>query len=76
MYMEQAVQHNTPHFHVRYGEYKASYDFEGGVLSGSLPIKQERFVLAWLELHKDELEDNWTLLSNGDSAFEIDPLKR
>jgi hypothetical protein len=76
MYMEQAVQHNTPHFHVRYGEHKASYSFEGDILSGSLPTKQERLVLAWLELHKDELEDNWTLLSQGDSAFAIDPLKR
>jgi hypothetical protein len=35
-----------PHFHVRYAEYKTSYDLEGSLLSGDLPLKQQRLVLA------------------------------
>ena len=30
---------------------------------------------AWMEIHHDELEANWTLLSRGEQFFRIDPLK-
>ena len=32
-------------------------------------------VLRWMEIHRDELEANWKLLSNGEQFFRIDPLK-
>ena len=37
MYFEDAGQHNKPHVHVKYGEYKASVSLDGELLSGSLP---------------------------------------
>ena len=55
----QYDDHNPPHFHVVSGGYKASYDFNGTLTAGYLPIREERLVLAWLELHRDELNDNW-----------------
>ncbi|MTK11345.1 MAG: DUF4160 domain-containing protein [Clostridiaceae bacterium] len=30
-------------------------------MEGELPKKQLRLVLAWAELHQDELKDNWKL---------------
>ena len=34
------VQHNKPHVHVSYGEYKASVGIDGELLADSLPQKQ------------------------------------
>ena len=53
-------EHNPPHFHVRYGEYEAQFDLvEGAFLTGHLPSRQARLVLAWYEIHKDELLEMW-----------------
>lgn len=30
---------------------------------------------AWMEIHHDDLEANWTLLFNGEQFFRIDPLR-
>jgi len=32
-------------------------------------------VLAWIEIHKDDLMADWTLAMNGQQVFKIDPLK-
>lgn len=51
--------HNPPHFHAKSGSYKASYDFDGNLKAGYLPTREERLVLAWLELNREGLNDNW-----------------
>ena len=48
---------------------------DGTVLEGKLPKSQMKLVDAWMEIHKDDLAANWTLLSNGEQFFRIDPLK-
>lgn len=51
--------HNPPHFHAQYGNNKAVVLIEDGVISeGYLPSRQLKFVLAWTEIHKDELMQN------------------
>jgi hypothetical protein len=35
MYREE-THHRRPHFHARYGEYKASFDFAGEIIIGEL----------------------------------------
>jgi len=53
-------EHNPPHFHVRYNELEAQFDLiEGAFSKGFLPSKQARLVLAWYEIHKDELMGLW-----------------
>ena len=52
-----------------------SSDPKPGVLEGKLPKAQMKLVDAWMEIHKDDLAANWTLLSNGEQFFRIDPLK-
>jgi len=44
-------------------------------LEGKMPPKQMKMLLAWIEIHYEELLANWTLLSDGESAFRIDPLR-
>jgi len=66
--------HQPPHLHARYQDSKALYKFDGDLLSGKLPMKQDKLVKAWIELHKDELEANWILAENNEQLFKISPL--
>ncbi len=69
-------EHPPPHFHAYYAEYKAIVDIEKcEITSGNLPKKQSRLVLAWAELHKDELLADWKLLMNGEEPFKISPIR-
>jgi len=34
-----------------------------------------RLVLAWIEIHRDELMADWDLATSGENVFKIDPLK-
>jgi hypothetical protein len=69
-------EHNPPHFHAFYGEFKASIGIQTGeIIDGSLPPRQRKLVQAWTELHQEELMANWRLVMNGDQPFKIRPLK-
>jgi hypothetical protein len=68
-------EHNPPHFHAYYNEYKASFSLDSlEIIDGELPRKQKRLVQAWAELHIDELKADWTLAISGEPVFKIDPL--
>lgn len=67
--------HNPPHFHAQYGDFKASVlILENVVDAGYLPNRQLKLVLAWCELHKDELMQNWELLSEHENPLKINGL--
>ena len=70
-----ADDHNPPHFHVQYAEEEALFNIVDGVfMKGSLPSKAARLVLAWYEIHKDELLENWSNLNAGKPHIKISPL--
>jgi hypothetical protein len=76
MYFFDADRHHLPHVHVKYGEFTAVIAIGSlDVLQGSLPNNKLRLILAWMEIHRDELLANWELAINGESLFRIDPLK-
>lgn len=69
-------EHNPPHFHAYYGEFKAIIDIRSCEINeGYLPNKQKKLVLAWAELRQEELLADWVLAMNGELPFKIDPLK-
>ena len=69
-------EHQPPHFHVYYNEFKASVDIRScEVIDGDLPGRQRKLVLAWAELHQDELMADWKLVMNGEEPFKIQPLQ-
>ena len=75
MYFQQA-EHNPPHIHVEYGDYRASYGIGDGFrMAGELPLAQERLVLAWMEIHREELMADWKLSEQREELFRIDPLR-
>lgn len=67
--------HNPPHFHAQYAGNRAAIAIEGAyVLRGSLPGRQLKLVLAWAELHRDELMQNWELAASNRPLNPIAPL--
>lgn len=53
-------EHNPPHFHVRYNEYRASMEIKMlNVMAGRLPAKVRGLVEEWAELHQGELLAMW-----------------
>ncbi|MDP8211462.1 MAG: DUF4160 domain-containing protein [Candidatus Stygibacter australis] len=76
IFYEDIGQHNKPHIHVRYQGKKASISIEDGtLLAGSFPAKQLRLVMAWIEIHKEELIADWELAVSGEEPFRIPPLQ-
>jgi hypothetical protein len=68
-------EHNPPHFHAYYQDSKAIIDINScEIIEGELPSKQKKLVLAWAELHKDDLLADWSLAQNGEEPFKIQPL--
>ena len=68
--------HMPPHFHAQYAEHKAVVSIlDGTVIEGGLPNRQLKYVLAWAELHKDELMQNWELGRDKKDFQSIDPLR-
>ncbi|MBV7329542.1 DUF4160 domain-containing protein [Chloroflexi bacterium TSY] len=68
--------HQLPHFHARHGKYKASFTFSPpALLAGTLPRRQQNLILAWAELHQDELAENWELASQEAPLNKIEGLR-
>lgn len=75
MYVEAGGPYHMPHFHAYYQEHVGIYDIQRiERLAGSLPTRQERLVLAWAELHQQELLSNWETLQRGRPPIKIEPL--
>ena len=68
-------EHNPPHFHAIYAEYKATFTLDGELLEGTFPRKQQKLIQAWVVLHEDELRANWNLAISGEALYKIEPLK-
>lgn len=67
--------HNPPHFHAEYAGHKSLVLIEEGIISkGYLPSRQLKLVLAWCEIHKDELMQNWELSKYRKPLNRINPL--
>ena len=54
---------------------EAVFDLNGKLLEGNIPPSKRKLLEAWIVIHKEDLEVNWRLLSDGEQFFRIDPLK-
>ncbi len=68
-------EHNPPHFHAAYQDFNATFDFDGELKEGDMPVPQRKYIAAWAELHKDELKANWELALSEQSLYKIEPLR-
>lgn len=67
--------HTPPHFHAIYGEYEITVEIDSGVINGRFPRRALRLVFEWLELHKNELMENWQLVEEKKPLKKIAPLE-
>lgn len=68
--------HNEPHFHAQYGEYKCMISIEKvELIKGNMPSKQLKIILGWASLHQEQLKENWYLATIGESLYEVEPLR-
>ena len=75
MYRERGGKHNVPHIHAEYSGNEVVVALNGTILEGSIPKPKMKRLDAWMEIHREDLEANWKLLSNGEQFFRIDPLR-
>ncbi len=68
-------EHGEPHFHARYGGYRAKVAIDSGAVSGQLPPRARALVVEWAALHRDELLKNWALLRERRPPRPIAPLE-
>lgn len=68
--------HGFPHFHARYHDAQAKVRIDTlEPMDSTLDRRQLRLVLAWAELHQDELAENWRRARLGETLNEIEPLR-
>lgn len=75
MYAENGWQHNRSHLHAAFSGQEAVVDLNGELIEGELPNGKMKLLLAWMEIHHEELEANWRLLCDNEPAFKIEPLR-
>ena len=70
-----ARDHAPPHFHAWYaGEEVVLAIDDGRVLEGEIPERALRLVREWLEMHRDEMGENWRRTQVLEQPLPIDPL--
>ena len=76
IFFNDTQKHYLEHIHVQYNEYDAVYSIKDiTALEGELPQKQHKLVVAWMEIHKEELQALWETSQKDGEIFKIDPLK-
>lgn len=68
-------EHNPPHFHADYGNYKIMINLDDEIVTGFMPKRALKLIFEWMELHKDELYENWEKCQKGEIPNGINPLK-
>lgn len=68
--------HAPPHFHVRYGDQKASVAIDPpALLAGKLSARVLGLVIEWTTLHRDELLVDWERARTQQPLLPVPPLE-
>ena len=72
MFCRDADRHHAPHIHADYQGTVAVYSILDGMpLAGELPPSKHKLVVAWIEIHQEDLLADWNLAVNGKTPFPI-----
>ena len=75
MYFNDDERHHTPHFHAKYAGDNASFDLSGNILAGNFPPKQTKYIVAWSDIHYEELTALWEVMQTDEQYFKIKGLE-
>jgi hypothetical protein len=68
--------HGFPHFHAAHADGTAKVRIDTlEIIDSNIPRRYLRLVLAWAELHQQELEENWRRARASERLLPIEPLK-
>ena len=68
-------EHPPPHVHAIHGDDEAIITLDGVLLEGSLPRRQLVQVREWIDLHRDELIENWDRVTTKRVLLPVEPLR-
>lgn len=72
MFYRDIEKHHLPHIHAEYQGMSAVYSIlDGAVLAGELPPNKHKLVVAWIEIHHENLQADWALAVSGSTPFTI-----
>ncbi|MDP1547489.1 MAG: DUF4160 domain-containing protein [Anaerolineales bacterium] len=72
MFFKDVERHHRPHIHADYQGQVGAYAIDDGtLLAGNLPPAKHKLVVAWIEIHKEDLAADWALAVNGQKPFTI-----
>lgn len=72
MFFYDTEKHHRPHIHAEYQGDVAVYAIDDGeVLAGKIPPKKHKLVVAWIEIHQEDLLADWELAANGKNPLPI-----
>ena len=72
MFFNDVEKHKLPHVHAEYQGSVGVYAIADGLLlAGELPPNKHKLVVAWMEIHRDDLMADWQLAVNGKAPFKI-----
>lgn len=72
MFFYDTEKHHVPHIHADYQGKVAVYSIlDGSLLAGELPPNKHKLVVAWIEIHQDDLRADWELAVTGKTPFRI-----
>jgi hypothetical protein len=68
-------EHSPPHIHAEYQGHKAVFDFAGNITKGNLGSRTAaKLVREWIDLHVEDLQEDWGLAQEGRKIKKINPL--
>jgi len=59
------------HLYAEYGKDTATFDFEGNILEGEFPDKQQKYVAVWADIRRIELHTLWKIMQTEGAYFNI-----
>jgi hypothetical protein len=68
-------EHGPPHFHAWYAGHEATIAIKDGTVTGEMPKRALGLIMEWLELHRDELGENWKRAEARLPLAPIEPLE-
>lgn len=72
MFFRDTDRHHMPHIHADYQGKVAVYSIlDGSLLAGELPPNKHKLVVAWIEIHREDLLADWELAVHGKKLFPI-----
>jgi hypothetical protein len=72
MFFRDIERHARPHIHAEYQGSVGVYAIDdGALLAGSLPPNKHKLVVAWVEIHREDLAADWALAVEGRKPFPI-----